>query len=180
MKVVAVFGGAGVQPGSDVYEQSYLVGKTVAEAGCAVMTGGYGGVMGAASQGASEAGGHVIGVTVASFSIQGERNVNQWITEEIEYPDLRPRLHYLVDKADAYIVMPGGVGTLQEIAEVWQQMRTGDIVGRPLIGYGDFWKTTLAEFRKSPYIPQHQRDVMQFVDNSDDLLTILEAIKETV
>src|SRR5215213_1776620 len=107
-KTVAVFGSARVQPNTDEYEECYQVGRALARAEYITLTGGYSGVMEAASRGASEAGGVVHGATVESLERIGESRLNQWVGREYRYPTLRERINHLIDKSDAYVVMNGG------------------------------------------------------------------------
>lgn len=173
MKVIAVYGSAILQSDDAVYVESVAMGRALAEAGYSVMTGGYGGVMAAISQGAAEAGGHVIGVTVKATGIAAERQVNRYVGEVIPQPTMRLRLQYLADQADGYLAMPGGIGTLQEIVEVWQQMRIGAIARQPIFCYGDFWRPVLEPLVTSPYVLSQDAQVIQYVQSSADLVVAL-------
>jgi len=90
--------------------------RSIGAAGYAVMTGGYGGVMGAISHGAWQAGGHVIGVTVGLFKQRGLVRINSYAKKYT--CDLAERLNYLIVTPDAYGVFEGGAGTLAELAYV--------------------------------------------------------------
>lgn len=175
-RVVAVFGSARVQPTDDEYRQSVAVGRALAEAGYAVITGGYAGVMEAASKGASDAGGHVIGVTINGGGTIGERTVNQWVQDEIPCTTMRERLDYLVAQAEAYIVMPGGIGTLQELIEAWQLMRVRDLAERPLLLYGAFWQPVIDVFtsRNRPFISDYEHGFVQQVAAPQAVVTHLD------
>ena len=118
--IIAVFGSARVTPVDAAYEMAYAIGRSLAENGDTVITGGYGGVMEAASKGASEAGGAVVGVTLTPGSMgqARERVVNAWVQENITYDTMRQRLHHLVDVPDGYVALPGGIGTLEEVVEM--------------------------------------------------------------
>src|SRR5512134_1709123 len=96
-KVISVFGSSAPRPGSADYEAARTLGRLLARAGFVVQTGGYSGIMAGASQGAAEAGGHVIGVTCAQIERFRPIPANQWVTEEIKKRTLRERLFYLVD-----------------------------------------------------------------------------------
>lgn len=173
-KIVAVFGSARIQPAEEVYEQSYQIGRALARAGYITMSGGYAGVMEAASRGAAEAEGDVQGITVASLEYIGESLTNQWVNREYRYETLPERVKHLVDTADAYIVMPGGIGTAQEFVEVWQQMRLGDIPEKPLFVYGDFWKLMIQGMLDEGYIDE--RD-MEYVIEAQSAEGIIDALK---
>ncbi len=122
------------------------VGRLIAEQGWTLATGGYGGVMEAASRGAAETGGRVHGVLVEALGIQG----NAWLTERVVMPDLFSRVRALVEKSDAYLVMPGSTGTLLELALVWELLNKGIVRGRPLICLGDFWRPVVEHLAREP------------------------------
>lgn len=151
-KIIAVYGSSRVSPDSDDYREAYAVGRELALAGYHVVTGGYEGIMSAASRGASEAGGHVIGVTTTV--IEQLRNIrpNEWVHEEISYPSLRERLYHLTVSSDGYVVMPGGLGTMAELVLAWELIRARDLPRRPLIAYGAHWEKVLQPLRDVPYI----------------------------
>jgi len=170
---IAVFGGSLVAADSDVYQAAISVGRELGRAGYAVMTGGYGGVMLAASQGAAEAGAHVIGVTLTRSGQRAERQGNAYVTENIVYETMRERLHHLVERADGYVVMPGGVGTLQELAEAWQLLRISALPPRPLICYGAFWRGIVAPLLDSAYVPDDHAARVQLADTPDTIIDLL-------
>ena len=156
MKIVSIFGSATPPPGSADYEAARQMGMLLAEAGFAVQTGGYSGMMAGASQGAREAGGHVIGVTCEQIETFRPMPPNQWVVEEIKYHTLRERLFHLVERCDAAIAMPGGIGTLSELALIWSLMQTGEILPRPVVAVGGQWARTLSAFMDPAYIrPEH-------------------------
>ncbi len=156
-KVISVFGSGVPQPGSADYEAGRTVGRLLAESGFSVQTGGYAGVMSAASQGASEAGGHVIGVTSAQIEVFRPVPPNQWVKEEVKKQSLRERLLYLVDNCHGAIVLPGGVGTLSELALIWSFVQVGEISPCPIIVVGGLWQRTLAAFIDEDYVrPAYQ------------------------
>jgi uncharacterized protein (TIGR00730 family) len=172
-KLVAVFGSARPDVTDPLYETTRALGHSLAKHGHTVITGGYDGVMAAASQGASEAGGQVIGVTVTALELQYERVPNQWLTQEIRYDTLRERLNHLVVHSDAYVIMPGGVGTLQEISEVWQMFRLNEIPLRPLILYGRFWHPMFETMLQSGFVSVKDWESVYTVETPDEVLSVL-------
>jgi uncharacterized protein (TIGR00730 family) len=146
MKYISVFGGAETNPGEPVYQDAYLLGTLLGKAGFTVLTGGYIGVMEAVSKGAAEAGGHVIGVTCEEIEAWRPVTPNPWINEELRFPTLRERLFTLIDRCDAAVVFPGGIGTLGELAVMWSQLQIGAITPRPLIVVGKEWNNLLNAF----------------------------------
>ena len=172
-KLVAVFGSARLAAQDPLYEATRALGYSLAKQGHTIMTGGYDGIMAAASQGASEAGGQVIGVTVTQLELQYERTPNQWLTQEIRYDTMRERLHHLVMHPDAYIIMPGGVGTLQEIAEVWQMFRLNELPHRPMILYGRFWHAMFETMLQSGFVSTEDWESVYTVETPDEVVNIL-------
>jgi uncharacterized protein (TIGR00730 family) len=145
-KIVSVFGGSRPKPGGPAYEEARALGAALAQAGWTVATGGYTGVMEAASRGACEAGGHVIGVTCTRIEEWKGLRANEWVREERRYPTLRERLIYLVEFCDAAIALPGGIGTLSEVALTWSLLQTGELKAKPLVVLGRVWTETLTAF----------------------------------
>lgn len=152
MKIITVYGSSQVRPQEPIYQSAVAIGRGLAEAGWTVMTGGYYGMMEAISKGADEAGGHVIGVTTDQIGKRYQLKPNVYIKEIIHYQELRDRLLYMVENANAYLAMPGGVGTLHEIAETWELMRIGGIPTRPFVCYGSLWQGLVRALQASPYL----------------------------
>jgi uncharacterized protein (TIGR00730 family) len=174
-KTVAVFGSARVLPNTEVYEECYQVGRALARAGYITLTGGYSGVMEAASRGAAEAGGEVHGATVESLERIGESRLNKWVGREYRYPTLRERINHLIDKSDGYVVMNGGVGTLQEFVEVWQLMRLGDIPRKPLFIYGNFWNPVIRDMLAGGYTDEEDMSFLLLVETPQGVVDALAA-----
>lgn len=122
--------------GDSHYGEARQLGAELAQRGFVICTGGYGGVMEAASRGAKEAGGRTIGVTAEFFPSRA----NKWVDEEIRLEHWRDRLFELVDRADGYVVCRGGTGTLVELAMVWEMLNKGVMKSRPLVAIGEFWQ----------------------------------------
>ena len=150
--VISVFGSSTPQPGSADYEVARDLGRRLAVAGFTVQTGGYLGVMEGASRGASEAGGHVIGVTCVQIEEFRPLKANPWVKEEIRQQTLRERVLYFVDHCHAIIVMPGGIGTLSELALAWSFTQMREIPVKPIIPIGGLWQRTLASFIDHAYV----------------------------
>ena len=145
---ITIFGGSQPKPGSPAYAQAYELGKLLAQAGHVVLTGGYMGSMEAASRGANEAGGHVIGVTCADIEAWRSSRANAWVKEERRFATLQERLNELILACDAAIALPGGPGTLAEIALTWNLMIVHSIPHKPLILVGNEWKNVLETFQQ--------------------------------
>ncbi|HEX9925284.1 MAG TPA: LOG family protein [Anaerolineae bacterium] len=171
--IISVFGSSAPKPGSADYQAAQTVGRLLAEAGFAVQTGGYSGVMAAASQGASEAGGHVIGVTSAQIEQFRPMPANEWVGKEIKRKTLRERLLYLIDNCHGAIVMPGGIGTLSELALVWSFVQVGEIPPRPIVAVGGLWQRTLAAFIDDNYVVPPHREFITIARTANEAVRIM-------
>jgi uncharacterized protein (TIGR00730 family) len=165
---VSVFGGSSPKEGSSAYQQAYKLGKLLGGAGMTVLTGGYMGTMEATSKGASEAGGHVIGVTSGAIEAYRPTKPNQWVDEEWRFEGFRERVNTLVEKCDAAFALPGGVGTMLEICMTWNQLVINSIPPKPLILIGDSWHNVMNTFFQElgDYIPAHSRELITYADDS--------------
>ena len=139
-KVVAIFGSSRPQPGDPAYEQAYAVGRAVGQAGYTIRNGGYGGTMEASARGAKDAGGTVVGITCTVFDRSGPNAYNDHVQQA---DNLYGRLEMLIDAADAFVVLPGGSGTLVELGMVWELVAKRLISPRPIILYGRFWERVI-------------------------------------
>jgi uncharacterized protein (TIGR00730 family) len=170
--IVTVYGSSSPGEGSVDYEQARALGRLLAQQGYVVATGGYTGTMEGASRGAKEAGGHVIGVTTSLFD--GIRlSANPYIDEEIKLPTLFQRLHYLVTLADAWVALPGGIGTLSEVALTWSLMQVGEMPRGPFVLVGDMWRKTIGEFSDDEHVRPQFRDLIKYTRNVDEVPGLL-------
>ena len=138
-KTITIFGTSKAREGDSTYMLAYETGRLLAQAGFTIANGGYGGTMLAAAKGASEAGGEVIGVTCAAFK---NSRPNKYVSREVVTTSLDERLDRLIQLGQAYVVLPGGTGTLLELAKVWELKNKGFLkTDKPIILLGGFWKT---------------------------------------
>lgn len=135
--LVTVFGGARVPADSLLYADCIELGRLLAEAGYVVATGGYTGTMEAVLRGAREAGAHTIGYTCATF--ERDFRPNPWVVEERKTPVLSARIQRLAEESDAFVVVHGGLGTLAELALVWNMILAGELPAKPLVIVGPEW-----------------------------------------
>ncbi len=174
--IISVLGGSAPKPGSEAYLEAYALGKALAEGGYVVATGGYSGIMEAASKGAAEAGGHVIGVTTDSLNRWERRSIqaNPWVKEEIKFPTLRERLYHLITFSDGLIALRGGIGTLSEITLAWSLMQVGEMPIKPLVLVGRSWEGLLQQFYGAgDYILAEDMQLWRCVDTPDAVLPAL-------
>ena len=139
-----MFGSSRREAESPFYREAYVLGGLLARAGYAVLSGGYDGSMGAVSQGAREAGGRVIGVTCAIFD---PRPANPWVTQELKASTLIERLAIMFDRADGFVAVRGGIGTLSEVTLAWSLLQTRSLGAKPLVLLGADWQPVLEAFR---------------------------------
>ena len=149
MKTITIFGSSLPHEGSVAYAEAHRLGRLLAESGFAICNGGYGGLMEASARGAREAGGHTIGVTCVLWASRA----NPWIVEEIRTHSFLERLTTLIERGDAYIVLPGGTGTLAELALVWEMMNKSALaktVGgrKPLLVMSPYWQPVIECLRQ--------------------------------
>lgn len=170
---VTVFGGS--KPTPEDYAVAQRLGTLIAQAGWNVLTGGYIGVMEAVSRGAAESGGHVIGVTCDEIETWRPVKANGWLHEERKVARLRDRILGLIEGCDAAIALPGGPGTLAEIAVMWNHLLTHAILPRKLILVGPGWKATFSAFFQTlnGYIPLDQRGWLLFAADVDEAVRML-------
>ncbi|MEN8113869.1 MAG: LOG family protein [Actinomycetota bacterium] len=142
METIAVFGASSPVPGDPVYADGIRCGRLLAEAGYAVATGGYAGLMEAVSYGARQVGGRVIGVTVPEvFPDRPGGNVH--LTEETRTASLLERIHEMVDLSVASIALPGSLGTATELMVAWNLAyvaRFADVTPKPVVAVGTQWR----------------------------------------
>lgn len=170
--VVTIFGTSKAKPGQKPYEIAFRLGRELGLAGYAIANGGYGGTMLASAQGARQVGGEVIGVTCSAF---GRSGPNSYVSYEIQTHSLQERLARLVELGRAFVVLPGGTGTLLELAEVWE-LKNKRLAGRekPIIIWQSFWEPLMELMRSADpdcMASLHPADSVEMV------LKILEAVR---
>ncbi len=137
-KIVTIFGSGRACPGDEAFAIAEETGEILAQSGYTIANGGYGGTMLAAAKGAAGAGGVVIGVTCRALT---KGSANEYISSQIVTSTLEERLKKLIELGQGYIVLPGGTGTLLELAMVWELKNKGFLeADKPIILVGEFWK----------------------------------------
>ena len=135
---VAIFGSARAQPGSFVYEEVKRSAAAFAAMGCDIVTGGGPGLMQAANEGASLAG--ATGSVGIRVDLPFEQDVNPFVEQAFEHETFFTRLHHFVIASDAFVVVPGGIGTVLETLMIWQLLQVRHVENVPLILVGKMWK----------------------------------------
>ena len=138
---VTIFGSARVEPGHWVYSAVRDTAAELTRLGCDIVTGGGPGLMQAANEGVKLADPHgtrqkSVGIRV---ELPFEQDVNAFVTEAYEHKTFFTRLHHFVLVSDAFIVTPGGIGTVLEALTVWQLLQVRHLHDVPLVLAGHFW-----------------------------------------
>jgi len=177
MKVIAVFGSAAPKTGSEGYAQAEMLGNLLGSEGFTVMTGGYCGTMEAVSKGTAESGGQTIGITCEDIDRYRPGGANPWVQVVIPTENLNKRLEILTRQPDAFIALPGGFGTLCEIALALNLMAVGSIEPKPLILIGEAWQKTWQSFvfTNSELVPPAHADLLCYVS---DITEAFERLKQ--
>lgn len=148
---VTVFGSARFEEDHRYYAMAREVGRLLAEAGFSVMTGGGPGIMEAANRGAKEGGGYSIGCNI---KLPHEQDPNPYLDKFVEFHYFFIRKVMLVKYSDAFVVLPGGFGTMDELFEVGTLIQTGKLERFPVVVMGtDYW-SRLGEFVREVMVPE--------------------------
>jgi uncharacterized protein (TIGR00730 family) len=176
---VTVFGSSRFEEGHRYYDLAREVGGALASAGFAVMTGGGSGIMEAANRGAREAGGLSIGCNI---TLPREQKPNAYLDRFIQLDHFFVRKVMLVKYSSAFVVMPGGFGTLDEAFEIATLMQTNKIEHFPLIAVGsEFWDE-LIDFARDTMIREGtlSPEDARFVHLADTAADVVRLVRENV
>jgi uncharacterized protein (TIGR00730 family) len=176
---VSIFGSARTGPDDPVYKTAEKLSSMLVKNNFAVITGGGGGIMEAANKGATKAGGRSIGLNIV---LPREQKPNRYSNIKVEFNYFFIRKVMFIKYASAYIIMPGGLGTLDELFEAATLIQTQRIKPLPIILVGsDYWSGLLDWIRnqllKTLKISPGDMDIFQVMDSPDE---IVKAIKKVV
>jgi hypothetical protein len=145
---VSVFGSARVGEQHPAYEQAREVGKRLAEAGFAVVTGGGPGVMEAANRGAREGGGLSVGFNI---QLPHEQHSNPYLDIALTFNHFYARKTMFVKAAEGFVILPGGFGTLDELFESLTLIQTGKVLHFPVVLFDTgFWRPLVDWIEQRP------------------------------
>jgi len=137
---VTIFGSARAIPGTHLYDEAKRLARALSELGCDIITGGGPGFMQAANEGAAEARavlpGQSIGIRV---DLPFEQHANPFVEQVFDHKTFFTRLHHFVLASDAFVVAPGGIGTVLETMMIWQLLQVRHLHDTPLILVGAMW-----------------------------------------
>ena len=175
---VTIFGSARAKPGTVAYEETKRVSKGLAELGCDIITGGGPGLMQAANEGVKLAGDaqESMGIRV---DLPFEQQVNPFVSVGYEHRTFFTRLHHFVLASDAFIVAPGGIGTVLETSMIWQLLQVKHLEETPLILVGKMWpgfvewaRTSMLEF-ETPLASVEDFNIPKCVANGDEAMALI-------
>lgn len=172
---VTIFGSARAKPGTFAYEETKRAAAALADMGCDVITGGGPGLMQAANEGVSIAGTDrkSMGIRV---DLPFEQEVNSFVELAFEHRTFFTRLHHFVLASDAFIVAPGGIGTVLETLMIWQLLQVRHLDQTPLILVGRMWPGLIEWARdamlsfETPLANDEDLDIPQCVTNAEDAI----------
>jgi uncharacterized protein (TIGR00730 family) len=177
---VTIFGSARIPKDSWIYTAVSDVADELTRLGCDIVTGGGPGLMQAANEGAKRADPTAIGRSVGiRVDLPFEQDVNAFVTQAYEHRTFFTRLHQFVLMSDAFIVVPGGIGTVLEAMMIWQLLQVRHIEGTPLILTGKMYQDLVAWCRNYMLRPElsfaNNEDMAlpQCVDDSEGILRII-------
>jgi len=168
-KTITIFGSAIPTEDDAQYKFAYELGATLAQNGFNICSGGYSGIMEAASKGAYDNGGFVYGVTIELWN----KEPNSYITVEVREQKLFERITKLLELGDAYIILQGGTGTLLEFAAVWEYANKNLQQEKPIICHSNMWKETVDVINKQMLLENRRTDLIKCCDTVEEIVESL-------
>ena len=177
---VTVFGSARTKPDAPLYELARVIGRKLAEAGYAVITGGGPGSMEAANRGCQEGGGLSVGCNI---ELPHEQSLNAYVDLGVEFRYFFARKTMFVKYANAFVILPGGFGTLDELFEALTLIQTGKVRHFPVVLVGaSYWSGLLAWIRATLVaggaITEADLGLLQQADDPDEVVRIIQAFAD--
>jgi uncharacterized protein (TIGR00730 family) len=179
-RAITVFGSARTLPESPQYELARTIGRKLAEAGYAVITGGGPGTMEAANRGCREGGGLSVGCNI---ELPHEQSLNPYVDLGVEFRYFFARKVMFVKYADAFVILPGGFGTMDELFESLTLIQTGKVRHFPVVLVGsDYW-SGLLDWVRGTLLPAgavsaQDLDLLQLTDDPDEVVRIVRAYSD--
>ena len=166
---VAVLGSASIEQTDQRWQDARALGGALAERGWTVLTGGYGGLMGAVAEGARAAGGHTVGLPMTEWEHLTPHAANAELRWSADYAE---RVAHLLS-ADVAIALPGGVGTLAEASMIWAAAQTEPGAAQ-LVLVGDAWRQLIDQLGRSFVIAPEDLTIPTMVDDVSDIVDAVE------
>jgi uncharacterized protein (TIGR00730 family) len=175
---VSIFGSARVAPRTKAYAETRRMAQALAEMGCDIITGGGPGLMQAANEGAASVQGSASSVGIR-IELPFEQDVNAFVTEAYEHRTFFTRLQQFVLTSDAFVVAPGGIGTVLEMLMIWQLLQVKHLDDTPFILVGRMWPGLIDWARRAmcsttpPLASVADINIPMCVETADDAIVIL-------
>lgn len=174
---VTVFGSARIGPSEPLYDLARTLGDRLARNGFAVMTGGGPGLMEAANRGAKEAGGYSMGCNI---HLRTEQKPNDWLDAFVQFEHFFVRKVMLVKYSSAFVVMPGGFGTVDEAFEIATLIQSGKLTRFPIVAIGSrFWEPVRSLLRDTMVsqnlIDEDDLKIVKLTDDVDEAIAWIKA-----
>ena len=171
-KIIAVFGSSRPAPESAEYAEAYRTGQLLAQRGFVVMNGGYAGTMEASARGAKDHGGRTLGIISGEFAWL---TPNAFLDETLTHDDIFARIRDMQLRADGFIVLKGSMGTLAELALVWNLAKIDLAHRKPILLVGAGWARVLGACREHLAVTDDEARLLQCVAQPEDAVEFLSA-----
>jgi uncharacterized protein (TIGR00730 family) len=175
-RIVTIFGGSKCVETDVEYGQARRVGELLAQAGFTICTGGYLGVMEAASRGAREAGGKVLGIVMNQF----KHEPNRFLTDKVATPHFYERLQRLITRSVGFVAVRGGMGTVTELSLVWNKIQTRVIDPRPLVLLGECWPPVVEQWQRHLAVSENDVRALDFAETPEQAVEIIKTKSQGV
>jgi len=174
-RAVSVFGSARTKPGAPDYVAGEAIGAALAKAGYAVITGGGPGAMEAVNKGCCEAGGTSVGLGI---ELPFEQRINDWVDIGLNFRYFFARKTMFVKYAQAFVVLPGGFGTMDELFEALTLVQTGKVTSFPVVLYNSAYWSGLIDWLRAAMLSEGKinpadLDLLQVCDDVDEVVDII-------
>jgi uncharacterized protein (TIGR00730 family) len=177
---VTIFGSARIEPGTPVYEDVKKLAAAMTAMGCDILTGGGPGLMQAANEGAHsvdpDGQGRSTGINI---ELPFEQQVNPFVSQAYGHRTFFSRLHHFMIASDAFVVVPGGIGSLLEMSLVWQLLQVRKLYNTPLILVGRMWGDLVEWARRAMLIEGRELasdvdfEIPRCVNTTDETIALI-------
>ncbi|MGH9956047.1 MAG: LOG family protein [Pyrinomonadaceae bacterium] len=168
-RIVTIFGGSKCCEPDPEYALAQRVGELLAQAGYTICTGGYLGVMEAASRGAHGHGGRVLGIIMNQFKAEP----NRYLTDKVATPHFYERLQRLITRSVGFVAIRGGMGTVTELSLVWNKMHSRVIGPRPLVLLGECWPPIVKAWQQHLAVSDEDVAALDFANTAEEAVAII-------
>lgn len=185
-KNIAIYCWSRTERGTDWWNEAEKLGKLAAESGYSVITGGYGGSMEAVSEGArkvvdtmEQSGAadrpEVLGIVVNGQFPDRALSGNKFLTQSVDAPNFPRRVELLASQSRYFVILPGTLGTLQELSTVWTlaYIHPNGLPKPVILAFRDPWERLIASVSEILKIPDNVRELVQFVDDAEDCMRVI-------